>query len=159
LEITKETSMNWLSLSGGRLTIFHRPKVRLLASLQREGCTHVLTLLSEHEQAKNLGLAVAKLGLQWIWAPLPNGDPPSKARSDALRVLLQRLEKILANGGSLLIHCSAGIHRTGMIANALLRSLGLTAEEARAGLLAMRQATHDGVGEHRLAWGEQFAQY
>jgi protein tyrosine/serine phosphatase len=56
-----------------------------------------------------------------------------------------------------LIHCSAGIHRTGMIANALLRSLGLTADEAKAGLLTMRQVTHDGVGEHRLAWGEQFS--
>jgi protein-tyrosine phosphatase len=158
LETIKETSVNWLSLNGGRLTVFHRPKLTLLASLQREGCTHVLTLLSEHEQAKNLGLAVSKLGLQWIWSPLPNGDPPNNTRSDALGVLLKDLAKILADGGSLFIHCSAGIHRTGMIANALLRSLGLTAEEAKAGLLAMRQVTHDGVGEHRLAWGEQFAQ-
>ena len=157
MEVTKETSVNWLSINGGRLAVFHRPKLALLASLKAEGCTHVLTLLSEHEQAKNLGLAVGELGLQWIWSPLPNGDPPSNARSDELQVLLKSLAKILAEGGSILIHCSAGIHRTGMISNALLRSLGLNADEAKAGLLAMRQVTHDGVGAHRLAWGERFA--
>jgi protein-tyrosine phosphatase len=157
LEAIKETAVHWLSIGGGRLTVFHRPKLTLLASLKAQGCTHILTLLSEHEQAKNLGLAVSKLGLHWIWAPLPNGDPPGNARSDELRALLKNLAKILAEGGSILIHCSAGIHRTGMISNALLRSLGLTADEAKAGLLTMRQITHDGVGEHRLAWGEQFA--
>jgi protein-tyrosine phosphatase len=157
LKQTQEDGVKWFSVGGGRLAVFHRPKVDLLPKLQSNGCTHILTLLSENEKAEKLGRAVERLGLQWIWVPLPNGDPPSIVRSEELRVTLKALAKILSEGGSILIHCSAGIHRTGMISNALLRLLGLSAIEAKAALLQMRQVTHDGVGEHRLAWGEQFA--
>jgi protein-tyrosine phosphatase len=153
----QETSPSWISLKGGRLAIFHRPKVALLDSLQKNGCTHVLTLLSENEQAGKLGRAAEKVGLAWLWVPLPNGDPLPKARSDEFRALFASLTQILVEGGSILIHCSAGIHRTGMITNGLLRFMGLSEEEAKTALLQMRQVTHDGVGAHRLQWGEQFA--
>jgi len=58
--------------------------------------------------------------------------------------------------GSLLIHCSAGIHRTGMITNALLMYMGLSAEEAKTKIMQARKITGEGVGDHRLAWGTTF---
>jgi protein-tyrosine phosphatase len=54
------------------------------------------------------------------------------------------------------VHCSAGIHRTGMLTYGLLRSMGMSGAAALATLHALRPETGEGVGEVRLAWGEQF---
>jgi protein tyrosine/serine phosphatase len=59
--------------------------------------------------------------------------------------------------GRLLIHCSAGIHRTGMVAYALLRFAGHDAATAREKLRLLRTVTCEGVGEYRLAWAEELA--
>jgi protein-tyrosine phosphatase len=72
--------------------------------------------------------------------------------------MFDRLKDNLEEGHHIYIHCSAGIHRTGMIANALLRYLGYTADESEALIAELRTHTAEGVGEHRLAWGDQFAQ-
>ena len=54
------------------------------------------------------------------------------------------------------IHCSAGIHRTGMITHGFLRHAGLDATEARAQLKRLRVVTSESVGEDRMTWGERF---
>lgn len=63
---------------------------------------------------------------------------------------------LTVDNASLMIHCSAGIHRTGMITNALLRYLGLSAEDALKKIGLAREHTAAEVGEHRLAWGQSF---
>ncbi|NNC15830.1 hypothetical protein HJC22_08825 [Corallococcus exiguus] len=68
--------------------------------------------------------------------------------------MLRQLSAIVEGGGKLVIHCSAGIHRTGMFGYALLRQLGLSADAARARLAELRQVTAEGVGPDRLAWGD-----
>lgn len=54
----------------------------------------------------------------------------------------------------MLIHCSAGIHRTGTIAYTLMRSNGFDKEEALESLKKMRKETFEGVGENRLEIAE-----
>jgi protein-tyrosine phosphatase len=63
----------------------------------------------------------------------------------------------IARGGKVVVHCSAGIHRTGMIGYALLRQLGLSADAAREKLSALRSVTAEGVDSDRLAWGDSLA--
>jgi protein tyrosine/serine phosphatase len=65
--------------------------------------------------------------------------------------------ELIAAGGRLVVHCSAGIHRTGMFGYALLRQFGLDPEVARAKLAELRQVTAHGVGPDRLAWGDRLA--
>jgi protein tyrosine/serine phosphatase len=55
------------------------------------------------------------------------------------------------------IHCSAGIHRTGMITYGLLRYLGKDKNDAKQTLLNLREVTANQVGEERLTWADQFA--
>jgi protein-tyrosine phosphatase len=148
--------LHLIAAGGGRLGVGHRPKVKALAGLRAAGVTHLATLLSEAEEAKRLGAAAAAAGLVWLWLPLPNGDPPPEARRYEIREALSRWGGLLASGAGLYLHCSAGIHRTGMIAYALLRSLGRSAEEARRDIAEMRPLTAAGVGEARLSWGDQF---
>ena len=49
-----------------------------------------------------------------------------------------------------MLHCAAGLHRTGISGYCLLRFSGLHPAAAHAGLATMRQVTHDEVGEWRL---------
>ena len=54
------------------------------------------------------------------------------------------------------MHCSPGIHRTGMIVYALLRYLQISKEEALQKLKLMRDITFQEVKESRLIWGDKF---
>lgn len=150
-------------LGGGRIGVGHRPRLKSLPRLQGAGLTHVLTLLSREEGAHEIGRSVEAAGMTWIWFPLPNGDPLPPSRDGEVRALFQRLTGILASGATILVHCSAGIHRTGMITAGLLASLqaaepmGVSPERLGAELLRLRQVTGEGVGAARLAWSLRFA--
>ena|SRR5688572_6638862 len=151
-----ETTWTWIAVGGGHLAIGHRPKVKALPTLAANGGTHVLTLLSEREGALAIRDAVTVAGLVSIWLPLASGDP-AEADERAVRAALREVRQVLMSGGRVFVHCSAGIHRTGMIAFALLRSLGIEREDATAILAELRMATADGVGRSRCAWADRFA--
>ncbi|HVK78548.1 MAG TPA: tyrosine-protein phosphatase [Kofleriaceae bacterium] len=155
--MTTLAPLTWLSVATGRLAIGHRPKVAALPGLGADGCTHVVTLLAEREGAAAVGAAVRAAGLGWIWWPLANGDPLPRARDGEARAFLASLLAVLTDGSGVYVHCAAGIHRTGMLAYALLRQAGLDAGAARAALRRLRAVTADGVKDVRLAWGDRLA--
>ena len=55
-----------------------------------------------------------------------------------------------------LVHCAAGIHRTGTVGYSLLRLSGLQPAEAYEGLRHIRPDTHKGVGDWRIELAEKF---
>lgn len=154
---TADEVTNWLPIAGGFLALGHRPRKTGFKKLKDEGATAVLTLLSEQEQARDLGALAVVHGLKWIWLPLPNGAPPPVDRDDEIRSAFRDVRVALEAGGRVLVHCSAGIHRTGMMAFGLLRFLDIEANEAKRALTLLRQVTASGVGDERVAWGEAFA--
>lgn len=139
-----------------QLVLTHRPKKAAIATWRALGITHVMTLLLEREGAREIGALVTAAGLAWIWCPLNGGDV--RTRFDAVAEGLAAATAALAAGGRVVVHCSAGIHRTGMVGYALLRCTGLDADAARAALRELRAVTADGVGAARLAWGDQIAE-
>lgn len=151
------TDVVLVPIGAGALALTHRPKLKDLPSLRALGATHLVTLLAENEGAKQLGDAATAAGLTWSWIPLAGAAIPDGIREHELRVELARLRDVIAAGGKVVVHCSAGIHRTGMFGYALLRQLGLDAAAARAKLLELRQVTSDGVGDHRIAWGDRLS--
>ena len=66
---------------------------------------------------------------------------------------------MLQQGHKIYIHCSAGIHRTGMITYGLLRYLGKDTNEAKQLLHQLREVTAAQVGDERLNWGDQFGTF
>jgi protein-tyrosine phosphatase len=142
---------------GGALALTHRPKLKSMPALRALGATHLVTLLSEREGARQISDAVIAAGLTWIWAPLDGGGVPSEDTTRELRSVLRELADVIAGGGRVVVHCSAGIHRTGMFGYALLRHIGLSAEDARVKLVELRGVIADGVGSDRLAWGDAVA--
>ena len=142
--------LTWRPIAGGELAIGHRPGKKLRKALDESGCTLVVNLLSETESSASQSETRVRL-------PLAGANPPGSERNEEVRALFERMRTELEAGGRVYLHCSAGLHRTGMIGNAFMRWLGLSPEAALAQLRELRPLTADEVGTERLAWGEQFA--
>ena len=145
-------TMNWVKVGNGTIAIGHRPSSKLGTDLRLQNTTHILTLLSEGEGSTQMQSLTKKNGMDWLWFPMRSAEPPSEERYQELVTLFSDMEEILNNKGNIYIHCSAGIHRTGMISYAFLRFIGKSEEEAHSLLKSLRTTTSEGVGEERIAW-------
>ncbi len=148
----------WQAVSSGHLAIGHRPGAGLITALKLQGATHVLTLLAESEGGVKIGNQVRKAGLEWLWLPMASAALPGSERRQEIEDLFAAMKAALRDGGRIYVHCSAGIHRTGMIAYGFLRSLNLDPDAARDLLMALRPETANNSGAHRLAWGDAFSE-
>jgi predicted protein tyrosine phosphatase len=148
-------NFQWVEVTPGRLALWHRPKLRAIPYLRNAGCDRVLSLLSEREGAAGIGQAVEQAGLAWSWFPLATGRPPQGRAAHRVRAGVVQLSRRLDAGESILIHCSAGMHRTGMVAYALLRFRGLEKEAALELIAATRPVTRSALTPEHLRWGDQ----
>jgi protein-tyrosine phosphatase len=155
--IGRRPSWTWIAVGGGRLSVDHRPRIKAIPMLRASGCDHVVTLLSEREDAAAIGRAVQAAGMSWTWLPLPGGHPPEGRQNDAVLSGIRVLSRELDQGRSILVHCSAGMHRTGMIAYALLRWRGHGEEESLDLLGRMRRVTREALSAEHLQWGNDIA--
>lgn len=80
---------------------------------------------------------------QAVWFPIPDLHAPSLER---VRPFLEELADHVQEGRSLLMHCGAGIGRTGTIAAALLMHLGIPHEEALSNVASARPMAGPEVG-------------
>ena len=134
------------------------PKVQISRSSREMGCTHIVTLLKESEHAEKYGKLTTEAGLEWVWLSVPNGKYPQGEIHERIIQAMPVLSQLLDEGNSLLIHCSAGIHRTGTIAYGLLRWRGVESKKAMALIHKMRKQTAEGMMEKRMQWGDDNAQ-
>jgi ADP-ribosyl-[dinitrogen reductase] hydrolase len=74
---------------------------------------------------------------RWLWLPIPDGGVPGEAFERRWAESGPELHGRLAAGERVLIHCRAGLGRTGMVASRLLVEAGLTPLQA---LNAVRRA-------------------
>lgn len=150
---TRGFAIEWNAVGGGRLSLGHRPRLRRIRYFPVEGCDRVVTLLSAAEGAEEIGELVQAAGMAWTWIPLPDARPPSGRLERAVRQALRELSERLAAGESIVLHCSAGIHRTGMIAYALLRMCGIDHDAALERIGTMRAHTLAGLTDEHVQWG------
>ncbi|WP_169714424.1 protein-tyrosine phosphatase family protein [Algoriphagus antarcticus] len=148
--------VEWIQLGGGSLSIGHRPSIKLVSDLKMQAATHIFTLLSEKENCRAIGKLTKNAGLNWLWFPMESARNPDLDRYAELKMVFEEIKEILENEGKIYLHCSAGIHRTGMISFALLRFLGFDPESCAAKLKSLRIETSEGVGKNRIAWANSF---
>eukprot|EP01063_Lacrimia_lanifica_P025954 TRINITY_DN3410_c0_g1_i1.p1 TRINITY_DN3410_c0_g1~~TRINITY_DN3410_c0_g1_i1.p1 ORF type:complete len:240 (+),score=71.14 TRINITY_DN3410_c0_g1_i1:139-858(+) len=132
----------------GRLLLHPFPSRKAVARLQDAGCDVVFTLQKDEEGAQKVRALCRRAGLRWtqfdFWKAYHGGD--DKALLEAVRGAVAELRA----GGNVVLHCAAGIHRTGMFAYGVLRELGLAPQAAAHSLHALRETTHQRVGAHRV---------
>ena len=142
--------LTWRPHQGGELALGHKPGKRLRAELETANCSLVVNLLSERESR-------AEAGPHRVRLPLETANPPPPERDAEVRAVFERMTAELAKGGRVFVHCSAGLHRTGMIAYAYFRQLGLDPAAAEAAIRELRELTAAELTRERCAWGDRFA--
>jgi protein-tyrosine phosphatase len=120
----------------GRLAIMPRPRggdwLRgEIASLRTSDVTDVVSMLTPEEEVE-LGLQsepkfCRETGLHFHRHPVVDRGIPVQPGFDAF---IDMLMPVLAQPGFIAIHCRAGIGRSTVVAAALLRRLGLSAQDA-----------------------------
>lgn len=65
---------------------------------------------------------------RWLNVPMPNFGVPDDAAG--FRRDVQEIVRVLERGDAVMLHCAAGIGRTGSTAACVLKALGLGTEEA-----------------------------
>ena len=146
---------NWAPVGAGRLGLNHRPKRASFEGLKAAGCDLVVTLLCAREGAEGIGERVQQVGMDWLWLPLENGRLPLGEAHQMLAASLPELSARLDRGQTLLFHCSAGIHRTGMLAYGLLRWRGLDDVEAMRLIAQARRFTAEGLTQVQKKWADR----
>jgi protein-tyrosine phosphatase len=149
--------IKFVKVGKGQLALYHRPRDEDFSALHEQGCTHVITLLKESEGAQRYGNLTREAGMEWIWLSIPNGKYPEGEIHERLTQEMPKLSQLLDSGKSILIHCSAGIHRTGMVAYGLLRWRGLDRNRALKIIRQTRLETAKGMMEKRMRWGDENA--
>ena len=130
---------------GGWLNLSPKPplaEARLEKHL--EGVTCVAVLLKEDEDWGDLQTAYESRDLDVIKLPLsctnlevqPMDDRDERSLRDVSRIC-----DALQDGQSVLIHCAAGQHRTGVVAYMVLRMLGMSQEDTLTLVSKMREVT------------------
>ena len=69
-----------------------------------------------------------RVPFRWMHLPVPNFGVPDDA--GAFRREVERIAQALRHGDTVLLHCAAGMGRTGSTAACVLKALGLPTQEA-----------------------------
>lgn len=145
----------WVAVSSGRLALSHRPKLKDIPKLAQQGCQRIVTIQGHNEAPGQIERTARGAGMAWTWIPVGHGKFPEDEADRLMRRGLQELVAAVEAGESVLIHCSAGIHRTGMLAFALLRWFGIPEGEALELIATMRPETREGMRAEQFAWGNR----
>mmetsp|Transcript_155376 Transcript_155376/g.270393 ORF Transcript_155376/g.270393 Transcript_155376/m.270393 type:complete len:385 (+) Transcript_155376:90-1244(+) len=151
--------LSWVQVGPGRLAARGYPSPEILLALkEKQGLTCVVSLICDgerDEEAKdeNHGClaeirdACQRLGVKWTHAPLLKRESVEpgemQPQNHTSLCLAAEVEKQLQSGESVMVHCSAGLHRTGVYLYLLLRLSGASPEEAMTQIPRIRKATHD----------------
>lgn len=142
--------------TSGQLALYHYPAKKHAIVAKNAGCIAIVTLQDSKEDAKKKVKSFCeKLDMEWIQIDFW-GCFYKEAKYPQLIVTLQKVKHLLEEGLKVMVHCAAGIHRTGMFAFALLRMIGHDYEFSYNYLRTLRPSTREHVGEDRIKRTELF---
>jgi protein-tyrosine phosphatase len=128
-----------------------------IAATAAWGAGAVLTLV-EAAELEALGLAalpaaVRAAGMDWLHVPVPDFAPPGPAALTAWRTAGPALAARLAAGGRVLVHCRAGLGRSGTLAAMILIEAGSPPAAALAAVRAARPGAVETAAQEAFVLG------
>lgn len=135
----------------------YEPFPQAREEMAAQGISTVVSLTSEdeiREKASDYGQAIdaGTFSIERISFPIGDYGTPSD-RSGYLSLVRDLVDR-LAQGEKILIHCGAGIGRTGTLAIAVLMALGMTYEQAARQVLEAGSRPETEAQQDFLRWVE-----
>mmetsp|Transcript_5551 Transcript_5551/g.7500 ORF Transcript_5551/g.7500 Transcript_5551/m.7500 type:complete len:195 (-) Transcript_5551:170-754(-) len=137
----------------GTIALWHFPSTHQMKLAKGLGCTHVVTLQSESENIASVQTSCASLGIEWIHLDFWRVFMPVDSNHIVL-ALADQLINLLKSSANIMIHCAAGVHRTGTLSYIIMRRLGMPMQEAYNFLHVLRPVTRIHVGDSRIQTAE-----
>ncbi|KAJ9468756.1 hypothetical protein DIPPA_34648 [Diplonema papillatum] len=134
--------------SVGAMCLLHFPGKKQLRILSESSCDYIVTLQKDEEGAQDVKAMCQRRGFSWMQVDF--WPMYHKQRVEELMGHVRAVSNLIRSGKRVMVHCAAGIHRTGMFAYAVLRNLGYTPKAAVQSLKALRETTYNRVGAHRI---------
>lgn len=109
----------------GRLVLCGAPSKKVVDSWA-EGLNCVVTLLRDEElHSRGLDLTILDaLHVEWLHLPISGAALEGPGDRDAVMTAASAVAERLRSGKTIAVHCSAGLHRTGIVGYLALRLLG-----------------------------------
>lgn len=130
-------------LSGGDP---HGELLHDVASIRDFGACGVVSLVEEHELlmlgVHALPAEVRRVGLWWIHLPITDMGIPGRTFESRWEAQGARIRDALAGGEHVVVHCFAGLGRTGTVAARLLIEFGM---EPQAAILRVRNSRRGAI--------------
>ncbi len=115
-----------------------------LQAIRDWGASAVVTLIEEFEfdllGVPDFGTKVSA-AFRWLWLPIPDGGVPDEQFESRWDEAGPELHRRLAAGERVLVHCRAGLGRTGLVASRLLVEAGMTPAQAIRAVRGARRGT------------------
>jgi len=121
-----ERSQDGFSVASGRLVLCGAPGKSSVQSWA-EGLDCVVTLLRGdelRERKLDLATALAQSSVEWLHIPISGASLQGNGDQAAVKAAASAVVQRVAQGKAVAVHCSAGLHRTGIVGYLTLRLLG-----------------------------------
>ena len=150
---TKDVKFLTLFSNGSSLGLWHRPQLAQIEKFkEHRGVTLMVTIQGGSEHAYEIKNKCEECKIKWFHLPVPGASIETLKYESAKIIagVFQIFKQMCVHKERVLVHCAAGVHRTGVVAYSLLRAKGFDKPQAMDKLLWMREATYNGVGKGRL---------
>merc|ERR1712008_32565 len=121
-----ERSQPGFPVSSGRLMLSGAPGIRAVQDWA-EGPDCVVTLLRGdelHERRLDLATELAQSGVEWLHLPISGAALKANGDQAAVKAAASAVVQRVTQSNAVAVHCSAGLHRTGIVGYLALRLLG-----------------------------------
>ncbi len=119
------------------------------------GVTRVICLVPPEELRDKSPLyagALDEARMPWVYENFPIEDFEAPTDRQAFWRMARKAARLLGEGETLLVHCAAGIGRTGTFSVCVLLALGLAPAAARAALRKVGSAPENAAQDDVIQW-------
>jgi ADP-ribosyl-[dinitrogen reductase] hydrolase len=127
-----------------------------LEAIREWGASAIVSLMEDFEfellGVPDFGARVSGT-FRWLWLPIPDGGVPGEEFERRWADAGPELHGRLAAGQRVLIHCRAGLGRTGLVAARLLVEAGMAPAQAIGAVRGARRGTVETLAQERYVLG------
>lgn len=155
MQSSENQTIGSIRLKSGNVSLGPSPSATVLASLRNTGVTHIVTTLTQQEDAHRLGALAEQAGLTWTWMPFTETIESNVQEQAFLQQYLLELVQRLSEGQWLYLHCDEGMTRCQLLLVALCHACGMPSSSTYNALHSINRQQTNQLPRAALHWAAQ----